>query len=260
MSEAPEELPHLSRPANDNRDDRDDLGRRLREAGSEELLALLQEQADRLPAPAVRQALRNPHCSAEVVGFVAAQPRLLSFYEVRRDLALHPKTPEVLALRFVPALFWRDLMTLGLDTHLRPTLRRAADLQLLARIPELAVGERVALARRASPGLLAQLRNDPNPRVIGALLDNSRLTEGILAPVLASASTPPAILDLIAGDRRWGVRYALKVALARNPRTPLETVLRILSALRKPDLKAVASDPRLPEPARFRARLLLGEA
>lgn len=259
MSEVPEELQDLPLPANDNRDDRNDLDLRLREAGSEELLALLREQGDRLPAPSVRQALRNPHCSAEVVDLLASQPRLLSFYEVRRDLALHPKTPEVLALKFVPGLFWRDLMTLGLDTRLRPTLRRAADLQLLARVSQLAVGERVALARRASASILAQLRNDPNPRVIGALLDNPRLTEGILAPMLASASTPPPILDLIAGDRRWGVRYALKVALARNPRTPLETVLRLLAALRKPDLKAVASDPRLPEPARFRARLLLGE-
>lgn len=256
MPESPEELPEIPVPANDNRDD---LGQRLREAGPEELLALLREHADRLDAPAARQALRNPHGGAEVVDLLANQPRLLSFYEVRRDLAHHPKTPEVLALRFVQGLFWRDLMTLGLDTRLRPTLRRAADLQLLARLQELAVGERVALARRASPSILAQLRNDPSPRVIGALLDNPRLTEGILAPVLASSSTPPAVLDLIAGDRRWGVRYPLKVALAKNPRTPLETVLRILSALRKPDLKTVASDPRLPEPARFRARLLLGE-
>lgn len=256
MSELPEELPELPVPANDNRDD---LGRRLREAGPEELLGLLEEHAGPLDAPAVRQALRNPHAGAEVVDLLAGHPRLLAFYEVRRDLALHPKTPEVLALRFVPGLFWRDLMALGLDTRLRPTLRRAADLQLLSHLQALAVGERVALARRASAAILAQLRNDPNPRVIAALLDNPRLTEGILAPVLASSSTPPAILDLIAGDRRWGVRYSLKVALAKNPRTPLETVLRILASLRKPDLKSVASDPRLPEPARFRARLLLGE-
>lgn len=256
MPESSKEVPKLPVPANDNRDD---LGRRLREAGPEELLRLLREHADHLDAPAARQALCNPHGGAEVVDLLASQPRLLSFYEVRRDLAHHPKTPEVLALRFVPGLFWRDLMTLGLDTRLRPTLRRAADLQLLSRLPELAVGERAALARRASAAILAQLRNDPNPRVIGALLDNPRLTEGILAPVLASSTTPPAVLGLIAGDRRWGVRYPLQVALAKNPRTPLETVLRILSSLRKPDLKIVASDPRLPEPARFRARLLLGE-
>jgi hypothetical protein len=218
----------------------------------------VREHAARLEAPAARQVLRNPYCTAEVVDLLAAQPRLLSFHEVRRELALHPKTPEVLALRLVPTLFWRDLMALALDTRLRPTLRRAAETHLLARLAEMAVGEKVTLARRASPGVLAQLRHDPNPRVVAALLDNPRLTEGVLVPVLQSAATPPAVLDLIAGDRRWGARHPLRIALARNPRTPLETTLRILPTLAKSDLKAVAADPRVPEPARHRARLLLG--
>jgi hypothetical protein len=257
MPEIPElpELEGLPAPANDNRDD---LERRLREAGSEELLRLVREHADRLDVPAARQALRNPHCTVEVVDLLAGQARLLSFQEVRRDLALHPRTPEVLALRLVPTLFWRDLMLLGLDSRLRPTLRRAAESHLLVRLAEMAVGEKVALARRASPGILAQLRHDPNPRVVAALLDNPRLTEGVLVPVLQSATTPPAVLELIAGDRRWGARYSLRVALSGNPRTPLETTLRLLPTLRKPDLRAVAADPRVPEPARQRARLLLG--
>jgi hypothetical protein len=257
MPETPEppDLPDLPAPANDNRED---LERRLREAGSEELLALVREHAGRLEVPAARQALRNPHCTAEVVDLLAAQARLLSFQEVRRDLALHPRTPEILALRLIPTLFWRDLMVLGLDARLRPTLRRAAESHLLARLAQMAVGEKVTLARRASPGILAQLRHDPSPRVVAALLDNPRLTEGALVPVLQSATTPPAVLELIAGDRRWGVRYPLRVALSRNPRTPLETALRLLPALRKPDLKAVAADPRVPEPVRHRARLLLG--
>jgi hypothetical protein len=250
-------LPDLPEPANDNRND---VERRLREAGTEELLALVAEHAARLEPPAARQALRNPYCTAEVVDLLAAQPRLLSFLEVRRELALHPRTPEVLALRLLPTLFWRDLMAVAGDTRLRPTLRRATETHLLARLAEMAVGEKVTLARRASPGVLAQLRHDPSPRVIAALLDNPRLTEGVLVPVLQSATTPPAVLDLVAGDRRWGVRYPLRMALARNPRTPLETTLRILPTLRKPDLHAVAADPRVPEPARHRARLLLGIA
>jgi hypothetical protein len=236
-----------------------DLSRRLREAGAAELTALVRERTGELDVPAVRQALRNPHCSAEVTEEIAAQLRLLSFYEVRRDLAMHPRTPEVLALRFVPGLYWRDLMELGLDTRLRPTLRRAADLQLAGRLPQLAVGEKTSLARRAGAGVLSHLRHDPSPRVIAALLDNPRLTEGVLAPVVGSASTAPAVLELIAADRRWGVRYPIKLALARNPSTPLETAWRILGTLRKLDLKPVAADPRLPEPVRRRARVLLGD-
>ena len=239
--------------------DPSDLARRLREAGTEELVALVRERSAELDPALVGQALRNPFCTAEVLEEIAAERRLLSQYEVRRALALHPRAPEVLAMRFVPGLYWRDLMELGLDTRLRPTLRRAADLQLAARLPQLALGEKMSLARRASAGVLDQLRHDPSPRVIAALLDNPRLTEGVLTPVVSKTSTPPAVLELIAADRRWGVRYPLRLALVRNPSTPLETAWRILGMLRKADLKPVAADPRLPEAVRRRARVLLGE-
>ena len=237
-----------------------DLSRRLREAAEEELIALVRERSAELDPPLVLQALRNPFCTAEVVEEIVAAGRLLSYYEVRRALAFHPKAPEVLALRFVPGLYWRDLMELGLDMRLRPTLRRAADLHLVTRLPELALGEKMNLARRASAGVLAQLRHDPSPRVIEALLDNPRLTEGVLMPVVSRASTPPAVLERIAADTRWGVRYPLRLALARNPSTPLDTAWRILGTLRKADLKPVAADPRLAEAVRRRARILLGVA
>ncbi len=236
-----------------------ELHQRLREAGEEELLALLRGHATELGVPDVRHALSNPYCTAEAIERLAAEQRLLSFYEVRRDLALHPRTPETLAARFVPTLYWRDLMALALDNRLRPTLRRAAEIHLAAHLPGMAVGEKISLARRASPGVLSQLRHDPSPQVVAALLDNPRLTEGVLAPVLHAAKTPPAILELIAGDRRWGVRYPLRLALVRNPATPLNTAWRLLETIRKADLRPIAADPRLPEPLRRRARVLLGD-
>jgi hypothetical protein len=235
-----------------------DLERRLREAGSDELLELIRDHSGRLAAGAVRQAMSNPFLTAAAVDLLAAEPRLLAFYEVRRALVLHPRTPEALAQRLVPGLFWRDLLALGLDTRLHPRLRRAADHQLVARLGELAVGEKISIARRASPAVLAQLRHDPSPRVIAALLDNPRLTEDILAPAVHSPAMPAPVLDLIAADRRWGGRPGLQALLARNPRTPTETALRLLPVLRKADLQGVAADPRLGEPVRQRARLLLG--
>jgi hypothetical protein len=236
-----------------------ELAGRLREAGSDGLLVLVREHLGRLDSPAVKTVLRNPYATAEVVDALASQPRLLSFYEVRRDLAMHPRTPEALSLRLVQGLFWRDLAAIGGDARLHPRLRRSADRLLIVRLPELAVGEKVSMARRAGPGLLAHLRHDPSPRVIGAMLDNPRLTEDILAPVAHGAATPGPVLALIAADRRWGVRYGLQVAICRNPGTPLATSLRLLPSLRKSEQKAVASDPRLAEAVRQRARLLLGE-
>lgn len=237
-----------------------ELERRLREAGPEELMELVRERAAELSPAAVQQALRNPFVTAEVVEELAAHTRLLSFLAVRRDLVRCRATPEPLALRLLAVgLYWADLLTIGVDSRLNPRLRRAAELQLLARLPGLAVGERISIARRAPPAVLNQLRHDPTPRVIAALLDNPRLVEGTLAPLVHSELTPAPVLELIAADRRWGVRYQVRLALARNPALPVGTALRLLPLLRKADLRGLASDPRLGEALRRRARLLLGD-
>ena len=227
--------------------------------GSAELLERVRQGLEGLPPEAVRAALADPFVTAEVIELLATQPRLLAFYEVRRELARHPRSPQALALRLVPGLHWRHLAEIALDMRLHPRLRREADLCLGQRLGGLSVGEKISLARRASPTLAGQLRHDPSPRVIAALLENPRLTEGLLAPLAHSETAQPAILDLLANDRRWGVRYDLRLALARNPRTRLPTALRLLGGLRKVDLRAVGADLRLAAPLRHRARLLAGD-
>ena len=228
------------------------LDRRLREAGTEELLAPGARASRGAgaaggPAGAAQSVLhrrRSSSCSP-------SQPRLVSFYEVRRDLALHPRTPEPLALRFVPGLCWRDLMALGLDTRLRPRVRRAADQDSDRAAARARPGREDQPRAPRRPGVLAQLRHDPHPRVISALLDNPRLTEDILAPVVHGAATPGPVLAAIAADRRWSTRPGLQVALARNPNTPPAVALRLLPLLRKPELRTVAHDVRVPEAVRL---------
>jgi hypothetical protein len=237
----------------------DELERRLRDAETEELHGLLRRHAPELDVPAALGALRNPFIGREGIELVAGQGRLLASYELKRQIALHPRSPEPLALRFVASLFWRDLMELGLETRVRPTVRRAADRRLVGRLSGLAAGEKVAIARRASPRVLGRLRRDPAPRVIAALLENPRLTEGVLLPLAASEEAPPGVLEVLARNRRWGARYEIRLALCTNAKTPVQVVLPILPMLRKRDLQTVARTARLPMAVRRRARVLLGE-
>lgn len=237
-----------------------DLPRRLREADAEELLALLRRHAEELDLPAARQALRNPFLGREGIELLEAERRLLAAYEVKRALTVHPATPEVLALRFVPTLFWRDLVELGLDIRVRPTVRRAADRRLVTRLPGLAVGEKVAVARRASVRVLQSLRHDPTPRVVRSLMENPRATEGLLLPLLTRDDARPEILEEVARSRRWGVRYEVRSALCHNPRTPAATSLRLLPHLRKADLRKLTRELRVPAVVRRRAEVLLGIA
>lgn len=236
-----------------------ELRQRLREAEGDELLRLVREHAAEIDVPEARQILLNPFVTREVIERLLAVRKLLTAYEVRRDLAAHRHTPEPYALRFLAGLYWRDLMDVGLDTRVRPSVRRAADRQLAARLAGLSAGEKINIARRGGPGVLAELRHSPDPRVMKALLANPRLTEGTLMPVVRRETTSPEVLETIAEDRRWGARYELRRDLASNPRTPLQIALRLLPLLKKKDLRQVASGVRVPAAVRRRARLLLGE-
>lgn len=234
------------------------LPRRLREAAAEDLYDLVRAHLDELDPIALRQLFRNPHLNRQVIELVLAERRLLAFHEVRKELARHPQTPEVRALRFVSGLFWRDLLELTGDLRARPRLRRAAERHLVDRIPGLGAGERVSIARRAGPLLVSQLRHDAEPRVVTAMLENPRLTEGGLLPLVSSETARPEILALIARHPKWGIRYTVRLSLARNRRTPVQTSLGLLPLLKKSDLRGIEQDRRLSTAVRKRAAVLLG--
>jgi len=233
-----------------------DWNRQLREANEAALERLVIENVDRLDGPALRQVFRNPFLSGKLIERLLEVRDLASGYEFRLEAARHPRTPQIAALAFVGGLFWPDLLRIGLDTHLHPVVRRAADLRIAERLPGLAVGEKIAIARTGSQTVIAALRTDPTPRVIEALLENPRLTEGLLLPMVAGEKAAPRILAVVAASARWSVRYSVRLALCRNPKTPPELVLSHLAMLKKSDLQGVARDARLTLPVRRRAELL----
>lgn len=235
------------------------LAHRLRRADSPELLRLVTDHLSRFTMREVRQTLLNPYVSAEVIEEMLVNRRLLSSYDVRRAIARHRRTPEAAAMRFISGLFWRDLLEITLDVRLRPAVRRVAEKYLLQRLSRLTVGEKTSLARRAAGQIITQLRHDPNPCVIEALLENPRLTEELLTP-LAAQSSRPRILDLVARDPAWGRRYEVRRALAKNPAAPFRAILPILGTLYRSDLEEIAADQHQSTVVRNRAAELLEAA
>ncbi len=236
---------------------RQNLRARLRRAGSKELVRLVSEEARALTVGDVIAVLRSPFVTAEVIDELSLLRSLLANYEVRCAIARHRRTPEIVALRFVSGLFWRDLLEITVDMRIRSAVRTVAEKYLLQRLERLTTGERVTLARRATSSVLAQLRHDPNLKVIKALLHNARLTEPVVLPLAASESALPRVLDLIASNPKWGSRYEIKVALSRNTRSPFRAVFEILPTLRRQDLVDVANHEPHSWVVRHRARELL---
>ncbi len=231
----------------------------LRRVPTAQLLELIDLHAHALTLREVRQILLNPFATGEVISALAQQRALLATYPVQSALARHPRTPEPVALRLLPQLFWRELVEVGLDVRIKLAVRQSADSYLIKRLPRLAVGERAAIARRAGAPILSHLRHDPNPGVIRALLENPRLTEQVLVPLAASREASPQILHLLAANPRWGRAYEVQVALSRNPQTPFQAAFRLLPCLKPADLVALLHEEALSSVVHRQVRRVLAE-
>lgn len=226
---------------------------RLRSGPAEEVEALLAELGESLSLAELRAVVRNPYARAETLEALAGRKGLMAIYEARLLVARHRRTPMVVAMRFVGGFFWHDLAEIALDVRLGTPLRQLAEKYLIQRLPRLSVGERINLARRAPPETLVRLCADVDLRVLEAALENPRLTEERLLPLVQSAQATPRRLRQVARHPRWSCCYEVRLALCRHPLTPLEDVLKQLPFLRRLDLARLAADESLSAFLRFEA-------
>jgi seryl-tRNA(Sec) selenium transferase len=77
-------------------------------------------------------------------------------------------------------------------------------------------------------------------------LRNPRLREEDLVAALRRDTASRALTEVAAESSRWREHYAVRLALALQPRTPLPLTLLQLSSLRKADLIRVARTKGLP--------------
>ena len=194
----------------------------------------------------VLAVIENPHVTPHILSRIAQTPRLTGFYSVRQKLVAHRQTPQAHAVKLVHYLYWFDLLQLSTDVTVPAPVRRAIDTQLLNRVAKLAVGERIASARRCAAALIKHFLFDPDPKVFEALLLNKRLREVDLLAFAASSEATPEKLRMLASDPKWSYRYAIRKALAMNPSTPPGAAAAQIRHLTRSDLRRIHSDPETP--------------
>ncbi len=191
--------------------------------------------------------LRNPRVLPDIVETISRSDQWMSSYKLQVAVVNCPKTPFPLALRMVQMLFWRDLLKTAGNFRLLPKVRRAAENHLRDKIQDLTLGEKITLARTAPRAVVTFLRWQDEPEVVRALLRNSRLIEDDVMVMINEETTPDYILEAVATDFKWSLQYPIRVALVKNPRTPLRIALKFLSRLQKPDLRALVDAPHTSE-------------
>ena len=215
----------------------------IKRLSREELQHFVTENLRRLAEDEALAVLDNPYCFTPVCQVIAQNQRLVSLYSVRLKLVAHRATPQAHAVKLIHYLYFTDLVRLSVEVKIPSQVRRAIDGQLLLRIKDLSLGEKVATARRCSHALITALLFDPSPKVFASLLINQRLREDDLLLLASSPRAQTAQLQLLADDRKWSYRYAIRKALAMNPATPRSIAASQLRFLTRRDRRLIHSRP-----------------
>ncbi len=201
------------------------------------LLALLENP--KLEESHVAQLLERLDISANVVGAVAAAAKWTASEAVRLQLARHPRTPKRVAVAVVRQLFLFDLVRLTLLPSAPPDIRRIAEELILVRVPQVAIGEKLTLARRGPSRVAGAILAEGHPQAIKLALGNAFMTESQILKVVAKSGVHERVIAAVAQHPKWSAQYNVRVALVRHPLTPVPCVLAFLPSLTMRDLREI---------------------
>jgi hypothetical protein len=222
------------------RDDLDVLYQEVLRAGEnrQALRAILAERApsDNMVIALLRRAV--PRSLLELLGSTAPWSERPGVMAV---VALNPKTPQGLALRLLPILYWRDLALIAANLWLMGPVRLLAEGLLKERMSELRPGDRIELAKLATANLVNILVTDADARVVRAALLNPHLRESDLLIALRRETIRPVLITEALECFRWRANYNVRMTLASQTRIPQSVVLSLLTGLRAIDLRRISA-------------------
>ncbi len=245
-------------------------GSRENAAGSsllqgEELLEALTADKDRLftVIQASREevllaALRNPNLDMKhllqffkrrglgaVLAAIYANKKLLESSSVKLALVAHPDTPPHIAQTVLPLLYIFDLLKLCLMPVVSADIHLAAERKIVQLLPAQPLGNKLTMARRGTAAIVDALLREGVQNIIEICLDNPHLKEGSLHQFLTSSHATAENVSLVARSMRWKNRPNIRLAILKNPRTPLIWFTLFLPELPAATRLDLLASPRL---------------
>jgi len=224
-------------------------------AGSEELFQLILD-----PAPEVLRALlKNPALGEEHLLALLKRrdlpedlPKTISLKEreqpshrLKLALVKNPATPGPVTLALLPHLHLFELVDICFMPGVTPDQKVAAERAIIQRLPNLELGNKLTLARRATAEVVGTILREGDSRVTAVCLSSPRLKEVSVLQLLNSAAANAEVISMIARHPRWQNRPNLRMAILRNLRTPDIWFTLFLPKLRRPDLNTLLASKRL---------------
>lgn len=223
-------------------------------ADKERLFFVLQDSREEVLLAALRNPALDPHHVLallkrrgleDVISAIYARKNLMEAHPVRFALVAHPDTPSRIAQILLPLLYIFDLLKLCHIPGVTADIRLAAERKIVQQIPTQPLGNKLTLARRGTAAILDALLREGVQNVLEVCLDNPHLKEGSLHQFLASSHATAEAVSAVARNSRWKNRPNIRLAILKNPRTPLIWFTTTLPGLPLATLRDLLASPRL---------------
>ncbi len=124
-------------------------------------------------------------------------------------------------------------------------------------IDKLSVPAKIRLAMLGNAFDRAALIRDPLKLVATAAIKSPAVTEFEAANYARNQSLSEDVIRYIANKREWTKLYGTKVALCRNPKTPIPDAMRLMPFLRDKDIERLIKSKGVPSAIVAQARKLM---
>lgn len=199
-------------------------------AGHEELFSVLRDRRSEV----LRSTLKNRNLSEDhllallkrrdlpedLLRAVARLEQLDSSHRLKVALASNPGTPGTVVRSLLPHLYLFELVNLCYLPGVTPDQKLAAERVLLQRLPQVELGKKITLARRATSNVVAAILKEGDSRLMEPCLNNSRLKEVALLQFLNGGQATAETISAIARHPKWKNRPNLRRAMLKNRKTP----------------------------------------
>jgi hypothetical protein len=128
---------------------------------------------------------------------------------------------------------------------------------LYALVQSLSVFQKIKLARMGNKEARGLLVRDRNKIVATAAIRSPKVTENEVVTFAKARNVCDEVLRAIAANRDWTRSYAVKLALATNPKCPQATAIKFLNYLQERDLRGIMKSKDVPSAVCTHARRLL---
>ncbi len=128
---------------------------------------------------------------------------------------------------------------------------------LYKQILGMSVSQKIQLAFKGNKEARGILVKDSNKQVCGSVVKSPKITETEVVAYANSRNLSDEIFRLIAANKDFTKLYAVRHALASNPRVPLPIAVRCLNTLNEADVAALAKNRNVPSAVSAAARRLV---